>query len=70
VTRRSNVLDFFIAKNAGGDLVLRNQSLSRYLPYLAALALVIFFSIIILILYRIYSRRRMGKSWIGESWKD
>jgi len=60
VTRRSNVVEFFVTKSKSGQsLVLASNNLERFYPYAAVLGGTIVFAILILYLYRIYSRRKL-----------
>ena len=59
VTRRSNVVEFFVTKSTSGQsLVLASNNLERFYPYAAVLGGTIVFAILILYLYRIYNRRK------------
>jgi len=60
VTRRSNVVSFYIAKTATGSasLVIQNPNLRRLLPYGLALGGSIAIAFVILVMYRIYIRRK------------
>jgi len=60
VTRSSNVVNFYIAKTATGSasLVIKNPNLRRFLPYGLALGGSIAIAFMILLMYRIYSRRK------------
>lgn len=62
VTRRGNVVEFFIAKDVLEDrsLILSKNNLQRFYPYAAVLGGAIVFALLILTLYRIYSRRRVA----------
>ena len=54
VTRRSDVSNFFIAKNSVGNLVLKKTNFDSLYMYGAILGIVIAFGIVILFMYRIY----------------
>ena len=63
VTRRSNVVEFFVTKSASGQsLVLGSNNLERFYPYAVVLGGTIVFAILILYLYRIYSRRKLANT--------
>ena len=60
VTRRSNVVSFYVAKSATGSasLVIKNPNLKRFLPYGLALGGCVAAAFVILVMYRIYARRK------------
>lgn len=63
VTRRSDTTEFFIARSSkeGSSLILKNTTYERFYPYAAVLGGTIVMAILILILYRIYSKRKPAK---------
>lgn len=62
VTRRSDVTSFFVAKNSSGNLVLKQTAFDNLLFYGIIIGVVITFSIIILIMYRIYLSKKVKTS--------
>lgn len=58
VTRRSDVTSFFVAKNSKGNLVLKQTAFDNLLFYGLIIGTVIAFSIVILIMYRIYINKK------------
>lgn len=58
VTRRSDVTGFFVAKNSKGNLVLKQTAFENLLFYGLIIGTVIAFSIVILIMYRIYISKK------------
>jgi hypothetical protein len=63
VTRRSDATEFFIARSSkeGTSLILKNTPYERFYPYAVVLVGTIVMAILILILYRIYSKRKPTK---------
>jgi len=63
VTRRSSVVNFFVAQGTsdGQSLILSKSSLQRLFPYAGVLGGAIIFAILILTMYRIYSNRKQIK---------
>lgn len=64
VTRRSPVLDFFVATGTkdGQNLILGKGDLQKYLPYITVIAGAITMAVLIILLYRIYSKRKQIKT--------
>lgn len=62
VTRRSSVKAFYLAKgeNGGQSLVLSNSNLNRYLPFVYLISGAIGFAILILLMYRVYRKRKVA----------
>ena len=59
VTRRSGIQEFFVTQNGSrGSLILSGNNLDRFYPYAAILGGTIIMSILIIYLYRIYSKRK------------
>ena len=58
ITRRSRTVDFFIASSAQGSLILQKNNLQRLYPYAIALGGSLAIAILILFMYRIYSKRK------------
>jgi len=62
ITRRSKTVDFFIARSAQGSLILQKNNLQRLYPYAIALGGSLAIAILILFMYRIYSKRRQNQA--------
>jgi len=62
ITRRSKTVDFFIAKSAQGSLILQKNNLERFYPYAIALGGSLGIAILILFMYRIYSKRNQNQA--------
>ncbi len=62
IPRRSKTVDFFIAKSAQGSLILQKNNLERFYPYAIALGGSLGIAILILFMYRIYSKRNQNQA--------
>ena len=62
VTRRSKTVDFFIARGTseGQSLILSQTGIQKFYPYAAVVSGTVIIAVLILILYRIYSRRKQA----------
>ncbi|MCH7541295.1 hypothetical protein IH981_00760 [Patescibacteria group bacterium] len=59
VTRRSDTVDFFIVKSAReGSVILQRSNLERFYPYAISLAVAFGVALLILFMYRIYSKQK------------
>lgn len=64
VTRRSDIVDFFVVRGTreGQSLILSQSSLQNFYPYLFTLGFAVVAAFLTLILYRIYSKRKQIKT--------